>query len=58
MDERTDKPTEEKHQWQKTKEGWYDNLNISVRTLDIIIGLGIAGLVIVFLMIFRDAGIL
>ena len=48
----------EKHQWQQTKEGWYDKLNISVRTLDIIIGLGIVGLVVVFIKIFMDAGIL
>lgn len=55
---RTEQPAEQKHQWQQAKENWYDKLNVSVRTLDIIIGLGIAGLVAVFVKIFLDAGIL
>ena len=41
--------------WQQTKEGWYDKVPLTVKQLDIIIGLGIAGLVITFIVIALDA---
>ncbi len=41
--------------WQQTKEGWYDKIPLTVKQLDWIIGLGIAGLVITFIVIFLDA---
>ena len=47
--------TEEKTAWQTTKEGWYDKVPLTVRQLDIIIGVSLAALVIVFVLIFLDA---
>lgn len=44
-----------KHQWQATKEGWYEHLNVTVKQLDIIIGLAVAGLIIVAVIIGLDA---
>ena len=44
-----------KHQWQATKESWYDHLNVSVRQLDIIIGLAVGGLILVSIIIALDA---
>ena len=41
--------------WQQTKEGWYDKVNLTVRQLDIIIGFGIAGLILTFIAIALDA---
>ena len=41
--------------WQQTKEGWYDKVNLTVKQLDIIIGCGIAGLIITFIAIALDA---
>ena len=52
------KPIEEqsaKSLWQQTKESWYDKVNLSVKQLDIIIGLGIGGLVLTFICIALDA---
>ena len=51
-------PAEEtpvKPMWQQTKEGWYDKVPLTVKQLDWIIGLGIAGLVITFIVIALDA---
>lgn len=51
-------PAEEtpvKPAWQQTKEGWYDKLDLTVKQLDWIIGLGIAGLIITFIIIALDA---
>lgn len=53
MDERNDAPV--KPAWQAQKESVYDKMNITVRQLDIIIGLAIAGLVIVAILIALDA---
>ena len=47
--------TEEKTAWQTTKEGWYDKVPLTVKQLDIIIGVSLAALVIVFVLIFLDA---
>lgn len=47
--------TEEKTAWQTTKEGWYDKVPLTVKQLDIIIGVSLAALVIVFILIFLDA---
>ena len=47
--------TEEKTAWQTTKEGWYDKVPLTVRQLDIIIGVSLAALAIVFVLIFLDA---
>ena len=44
-----------KSAWQTTKEGWYDKVPLTVKQLDWIIGLGIAGLVITFIVIALDA---
>ena len=44
-----------KSQWQQTKEGWYDKIPLTVKQLDIIIGLGIAGMVILAIVIALDA---
>ena len=48
-----DVPT--KSMWQITKESWYDKINLSVKQLDIIIGCGIAGLILTFICIALDA---
>ena len=44
-----------KPMWQIQKEGWYDKVNLTVRQLDIIIGCGIAGLILTFIAIALDA---
>ena len=44
-----------KSMWQLTKESWYDKINLSVKQLDIIIGCGIAGLILTFICIALDA---
>ena len=44
-----------KSMWQITKESWYDKVNLSVKQLDIIIGCGIAGLILTFICIALDA---
>ena len=44
-----------KSMWQQTKESWYDKVNLSVKQLDIIIGCGIAGLILTFICIALDA---
>ena len=41
--------------WQQTKESWYDKVNLTVRQLDIIIALGIGGLVLTAIAIAMDA---
>ena len=48
-----DVPT--KSMWQITKESWYDKINLSVKQLDIIIGCGIAGLILTAIAIALDA---
>lgn len=56
--EEVNSPQEEtpvKPLWQQTKEGWYDKIPLTVKQLDWIIGLSIAGLVITFIVIFLDA---
>lgn len=60
MDERNDASAQPenapvKHAWQAQKESVYDKMNITVRQLDIIIGLAVAGLVIVAILIALDA---
>ena len=67
MDERNDTLPEEEVQtksikdqsakslWQQTKESWYDKVTLSVKQLDIIIGCGIAGLILTFIAIALDA---
>ena len=44
-----------KSMWQQTKESWYDKVNLTVKQLDIIIGCGIAGLILTFICIALDA---
>ena len=41
--------------WQKTKESWYDKVPLTVKQLDIIIGCGIAGLILTAIAITLDA---
>ena len=58
MIEEASKPIEEqsvKSLWQQTKESWYDKVNLTVKQLDIIIGCGIAGLILTFICIALDA---
>jgi len=61
MDEIKEVPQEEEKEltatemWQKTKESWYDKVDLSVKQLDIIIGCGIAGLILTFIAIALDA---
>ncbi len=43
-----------KSQWQQTKEGWYDQVPLTVKQLDIIIALGIAGLILLAIVIGLD----
>lgn len=43
------------HSWQATKESWYDKLNVSVRQLDIIIGVAAAALLVVVILIALEA---
>lgn len=43
------------HQWQQTKEKWYDNLNVTVKQLDIIIYCALGALAVVFVLIALDA---
>lgn len=41
--------------WQAKKEGWYDKIPLTVKQLDIIIGVSIAALIVVFIVIGLDA---
>ena len=53
----TDKETKKKR-WQSIKEEWYSHAHLPLKTLDLIIGIGIAALLItVILMILEAAGI-
>ena len=53
----SDKP---KHQWQVTKESWYEkavgSMNLTTRKLDIVIGVCVALLIISFLFVYQDRG--
>ena len=53
--EKTTKQEKPKTAWQQTKEGWYDKIPLTVKQLDIIIGCGIAGLILTFICIALDA---
>ena len=44
--------------WQQTKESWYDKVNLTVKQLDIIIWVCGGALIVTFIKIFIDAGIL
>ena len=41
--------------WQLQKESWYDKLPLSVRSLDIIIGVSLVLLALTFFLIYLDA---
>ena len=41
--------------WQATKEGWYDKIPLTVKQLDIIIGVCVAALIVVCVIIGLDA---
>lgn len=58
MADKKNKPEKEKTQWQKTKEGWYDKVPLTVKQLDIIIWVCVGALIVTFIKIFMDAGIL
>lgn len=58
MADKKNKPEKEKPQWQKTKEGWYDKVPLTVKQLDIIIWVCVGALIVTFIKIFMDAGIL
>lgn len=55
MDEERNEEQKEKGAWQQRKESWYDNLNVSVRQLDIIIAVASILLVGVVVLIALDA---
>ena len=59
MEEKEKSPAEEtaseKSSWQATKEGWYDKIPLTVKQLDLIIGLCIGALVVVFALIFLES---
>ena len=60
MDEQDLTPQKEekpKSEWQKTKEGWYDKVPLTVKQLDMIIWGCTGALILIFLKIFIDAGI-
>lgn len=54
MDEEK-KPEKEKGAWQQRKESWYDNLNVTVKQLDMIIVIAGVLLVGVVVLIALDA---
>ena len=54
-EEYEDADVELKPTWQLVKESWYSKLNVSVKQLDIIIALGIAGLIVTAVVIGLDA---
>ena len=58
MADKKNKPEKEKTQWQKTKEGWYDKVPLTVKQLAIIIWVCVGALIVTFIKIFMDAGIL
>lgn len=41
--------------WLDTRHSWYANLNVTVKQLDIVIGIACGGLVLTFIMIALDA---
>ena len=47
-----------KSPWQQKKEGWYDKIPLTVKQLDWIIWVSTGALILVFIKIFMDAGIL
>ncbi len=55
MDEERKSEETPKSDWQRTKESWYDHVNLTVRQLDIIIWLCAAGLVLLAVVIALDA---
>lgn len=60
MEEKKELPQEEKQQkpksqWQTTKEGWYDKIPLTLKQLDIIIGICWTLLILCFLAICLDA---
>ncbi len=55
MDEERNEEQKEKPAWQQRKEGWYDNLNVTVKQLDIIIAVAGVLLVGVVVLIALDA---
>ena len=44
-----------KSQWQRTKEGWYDKIPLTLKQLDMIIALGIIGMIVLAIVIALDA---
>ncbi len=48
---------QDKSQWQKTKESWYDKIPLTVRQLDIIIWVSAAALVALFVKAFLESGL-
>lgn len=41
--------------FQKKKDGWYGHINVSIKQLDVIIGIGIAALAVVAVLIVLEA---
>ncbi len=46
----------EKTEWQKTKEGWYDKVPLTVRQLDFIIWGSLGALAVLLIKAFVDSG--
>ena len=53
--EQLEEKKEEKSDWQKTKEGWYDKIPLTLKQLDIIVGVCLTLLALTFLAIILDA---
>ena len=50
------KPAEEKKkEWVYKGDGWYENLDVSVETLDKVIAIAVGALVVVFVLIILEA---
>ena len=60
MDEQNKTPREEKPktEWQKTKEGWYDHVPLTLKQLDLIIYGCIGALIAIFVYLILNSGVL
>ena len=58
MEEKNENQEQPKSAWQQKKEGWYDKIPLTVKQLDLIIWVSTGALILVFIKIFMDAGIL
>ena len=57
LEKNSPKEEKPKTEWQKTKEGWYDKVPLTVKQLDLIIWGCLTALAVIFIKAFIDAGI-